>query len=320
MERRKFLAVAGTALVAGCGGDGGGETPTPTDTPTETPTPTETATPTATDTPTETETATPDPLADDLERVRALLVEGVHAWGEPDDGEPAIVTVDASNDVTMHELRDPLHTADNYLDRLEGESMTDEQSSRLERLRGCYWFLWWSGAVQDNLHAARRRLLRENSYGDALSTAEDRLASLTEDSEPADTEVIGDALTPDHYEAVVARFETELDQIPAFEPIVTKASAADRYYTQAETAYENGNYDEAAQNYASAHTRYDTIVEDLRDEDWTAALEGRADELECVATGRRERCDAMYDAARADDEQGREYEERQAPDEPDCGT
>ncbi|MBX0324063.1 halocyanin [Halomicroarcula sp. F13] len=78
-SRRRFLAAlaAGvTGALAGCGGDGGGETPqqtatetttatdTPTPSPTDTSTPTETATPT--DSPTATGTATP---ADAAQRV-----------------------------------------------------------------------------------------------------------------------------------------------------------------------------------------------------------------------------------------------------------
>lgn len=316
MQRRKFLAVAGTALLAGCGGDS--DASTPTSTPTDTETPTETPTATATDTPTETATATPDPRTEDLDAVQSDLVDAVHAWGDPEDGEPAIITVNASNGITGHELRDPLHDADDVLDRLEDESLTDEQSARLDRLRSCYWFLWWTVAVQDHVHSARRKMLRERSYAEDLSTAEDRLSSLRADSAAEDVVALGDALTADHYDAVVDRFETELDQIPEFESIVTTASSAESYYDPAETAYENENYDAAAHDYASAYQRYDALVDDIRDTDWTAALGSRADRLECIATGRRERSDAMYDAARADDEQGREFEEDRAPAEPDC--
>lgn len=81
MDRRTLLrraVVAGTALVAGCsgngGGDGGDATPTPTEEPTPTPTeepddestPTDTATPTEESTPTQTPTeeSTPSPEPD----------------------------------------------------------------------------------------------------------------------------------------------------------------------------------------------------------------------------------------------------------------
>lgn len=54
MRRRRYLALAGTALIAGCGGDSGGPDPVGTLAPTDesTPEPTPTDTPTATDAPT----------------------------------------------------------------------------------------------------------------------------------------------------------------------------------------------------------------------------------------------------------------------------
>lgn len=322
MQRRKFLAVAGAALVAGCGSDSGGSTSTATSTPTDTPTETRTETPTATatetetETPTETETATPDPRNEDLDEIQSLLEDAAAAWGERDDGEPAIVHKDASNSVAVHELRSPLHDADDEFDRLD--ELTDQQQARRDRLRGCYWFLWWAAAMQDNLHAARRSMLKANSYSDDLTTAEERLSSLEDDSEADDMVAIGDAVTPNQYEEVVSRFETEVDQIPIFAPIVSSASSSSNVYENAEDAYESGNYDMAANRYSRAFDRYSEVANDVRDTDWTSALEDRAQNIQCVATGRRDRADVMYEAASADDEQERENEEFRAPDEPDC--
>lgn len=159
MNRRTFLSLAGSVLIAGCS-DGGDGTPTPTPSPTPTPTPeptatpTETETPTPTETPTETQTETPETptaeerAADALQEARTTVRRAVEVYiGQGDAAETIVDVGPATMDFDAGPIEDRCQSALDLLDEAD-ENATDEQATAIRRLRSSVTWLSQITAIQ----------------------------------------------------------------------------------------------------------------------------------------------------------------------------
>jgi len=158
MHRRRYLVLAGTALLAGCPSlDGGDETPTATatETPTETApstaTPTETATATETETQTETATETPEGPQNPAQALRhardgvATALDRYLAQG----GDAA--SINAVGPATRSFEADPIHEAlDDAIAPLDlvDESGREEQRRNAAELRTASEWLGTAATMQ----------------------------------------------------------------------------------------------------------------------------------------------------------------------------
>lgn len=191
MDRRRYLAVVGAALVAGCEQlEGEGPTDTPTGAPTDTATPTPAATPTQTPTETETATETATPTGEEraaamiedarggIRRAREAYLEAAGGAERLSDIGPATRTFDAAPVVGE---------VDPVLDRLETvpDDATDAQQLDIEDLRTVAGWFRSAARVQaamsatvESLVAARDGARGDESYDGILSHFESADASI----------------------------------------------------------------------------------------------------------------------------------------------
>lgn len=349
MRRRTLLTTAGVLVSAGCsalqGGDGtdtDAATDTDTQSETDTTAPTDTTTapsgtdtlsepapttgtesPTATDTETTTEpeeTATPSraerEAARELDRARTKLSDALTeyvAFAPSGTSDPTILSVDASVNVTIADVTNPVSEARSSLDRVTDRASSEQQATA-EALRGVATFLDRGVRCQAKLYDAYQdftfvvdRLYAENTGGvpDEIANIRDETAdargffdTLTAESDASDTTAVDD-LDEGTYADKVGQFEGELDAFP----IVADGLGAFRRgletFLEAAENYLGGDYREPRETFPEAADDFRTASQTLSALSAPPSIADTVADLVEVAEAIAPACDDLAEASRA---------------------
>ena len=345
MRRRTLLATAGVLVSAGCsalqGGDGT-DTATDTDTQSETDTaaPTDTTTapsgtdtlsepaptigtesPTATDTTTEPEeTATPNraerEAAREIDRARTKLSEALTeyvAFAPSGTSDPTILSVDASVNVTIADVTNPVSEARVSLDRVTDRASSEQQAT-VEALRGVATFLDRGVRCQAKLYDAYQdftfvvdRLYAENTGGvpDEIANIRDETAdargffdTLTAESDAGDTTAFDD-LDEATYADKVGQFEAELDAFPTVADGLTAFRRGLETFLEAAENYLGGDYREPRETFPEAADDFRTASQTLSAVSAPPSIADTVADLVEVAEAIAPACDDLAEASRA---------------------
>lgn len=189
MKRRRYLALTGTLLFAGCASSEDEtptltptESPTPTATPTPESTPTETATPTKTETPEQTAAETPSPeerAATALADARSAVARAVAVYRGQTSGAETIVDVGpGTTNFDLARIESELDEAGTHLDTAS-EHATDDQTGDIQHLRTSVNWLGQAAGVQaamadavEAIEAVEEAAIRREDFGELLELVE----------------------------------------------------------------------------------------------------------------------------------------------------
>jgi TolA-binding protein len=341
MERRTYLALAGTSLLAGCSALPGDGTPTATPSPTDTPTPTETATPTPTDTPTETpsptptdtptptETATPTPSApgDYISLAESELDAAVEAFTDFVGSDATVLDVrSTTTDFRREEIfrrvaaaREDLEQAKEEASARQGGLIRDreEVAQYVEELTRVQYNLARTYTTHEELD---RLLFTEEAieglatpYRDTLDTASlwiDRVG----DIETNRLERSG-YFTAETVDRKQNQIERERNAFRAFFATFESLPEARRqFYTAVTSHFVEEEYQEADEEFEDAIDEFETARRDyepdrIRPDIFAASRDRFTCYLDAVSSG----CEVMERAAEnGDDNDDREREEFEA--------
>lgn len=291
MNRRRYLAFVGSALLAGCQSSGGNGTATATETPTQTqiatttPTatsaPTETATSTQTETPTETETPEPTPTAFEESVSDARLgLEGMYsAFLNQEPEAETLPDVDAqTHDFDRHVVWSATDQVDPATQRARDAAGGDSQNAIVDSLQAVRRFLYHAARVQERLtiaygHLEQLRTATDDEDAEAVDEAH-TAATLsqyraarsalrdTEDAgSPSDADVV-DFLTEAEWEAKLEQFDDAVGLLGELGLVLEPLPDALRSLSAARGAAEE--YPQEAEDDASqAVTKFESILDEL---------------------------------------------------------
>lgn len=311
MNRRRYLALAGTAILAGCQSDGQGPpatatesaTPIPTETATATPTETATSTETATETPTETETptATPTEFETAVSDADAALGEMHAAYVTQAAGGERLTDVDAS----VGEFdRDAVWQRADGVDeatRRARSAASGEQDDTVDSLQAVRRFLYVAARMQSEIvdkFGATETLLAATDEDDAdgaeeaydlvtLALRPPTIETLFNDVEdagsPEDARVVA-SMTPQEWSNKLDQFAAEVETVASFEDVLERLP--DGVASMAAATGIDGDSSEASAAAADFGAVADNI-DDLLDEGVAASFEGPLEELQELCEEKR---------------------------------
>lgn len=347
MRRRTLLATTGVLVTAGCsalrGGDGT-DTDAATDTATGTGTdaPTETQTPptstetlsepapttdgtetTTTDAATETEPEeTPTPTraerraAREIDSARSKLSEALAeyvAFAHSSESEPTLLSVDASVNVTIADVTNPVSAARTALDEVPEQASSDQQAT-VDSLRGIATFLDRGVRCQATLYDAYEdfvfvvdRFYAENTGGvpDEIAniraeTADARgyFETLTAESDPSDTTAF-DGLDEATYTDKVGQFRAELDAFPIISDGLTAFRRALETFLEAADDYLDGDYRDPREQFPEAADDFRTAKQTFTAINVPRSVAAPVANLVSISDALAPACDDLAAAARA---------------------
>lgn len=305
MDRRYYLGVVASALLAGCEGV---EQPNaaPTDSaPGSTPPSTETAAPTDGQTPAETATETPDGPNEDLDSIAANVAAAVDTYLS-DGGGDTLTEVRPDEFVALNGVREPLYDARRTRSDVDRIRLPPDEQARYDQLEGAYWFAWWLGLTHDALNTAYERMqsgwdavldeewdTAESEWtaaGEDADEAEEFLANLRDDSDSSHMAVFDD-VSPGEYDAKVDQLDAHVsDSSTLGSALVTVADGFQRY------AAADGLGD-----YFNAEVAFTDAADALRGTNWEPTYDALVDDAVCVADAMAAGCERLYRAREADD-------------------
>ncbi|MFC7204942.1 hypothetical protein ACFQJC_15600 [Haloferax namakaokahaiae] len=335
MNRRTYLATAGGVLLAGCTSSEGNPddttttanptTETTTQTPEQTTETTESPTPTPEETETETQTETtetPDEADQILNRIATTLDKVVVQYAAAAGQNQSFLDLNSTSGFSFDENSEYLYAARKRFNTLDGD-LSDEQKQRRSRLRGAYWFLWWTGKTYEQLAEANYRSKNAvsrlysgeyhqiESRADAIVTATENAAapfsSLKKDSDAESLDAISE-LTPEDYETTVSQIETEISRFGTFADQILLLSASMQRLHEGFEEYLGERYDDASGTFYTLFRDFEELNEEFTTVDPTEALERAYEEFACITGALSEGCLLLDEAATAG---GNEIAEKQ---------
>jgi TolA-binding protein len=345
MDRRTYLALAGSSLLAGCSafqlpGDGSPtDTPSPTatDTPTDTPSPTATETPTdtpsptptdtPTDTPTETPTPTPSAPGDYIRLAESELDAAIEAFTNFVGSDATILDVRATTtDFRREDVFSRVSAAREDLEQAKEEA-TARQGGLIRDREEVAQYVEELTRVQYNLaqtfitHEEFDRLLfteqeiagLETPYRDTLDTTTlwiDRI----EDIETNRLERAG-YFGADTVSSKQSQIEQERDAFRAFAATFESLpEARELLYDAATTHFAEAEYEEADEEFEDAVDAFETARRDFEPDRIRPNLFAESrDRFDCYFDAAIRGSEAMERAAEnGDDGDDREREEFEA--------
>lgn len=343
MDRRTYLALAGTSLLAGCSGfdlPGDGTptaTPSPTttdtptatdtDTPTATDTPTDTPTPTETETPTDTPTPTPSVPGDYIRLAESELEAAIGAFTDFVGSDATILDVrSTATDFRREPVFRRIEAAREDLDQAK-EDATARQGGLIRDREEVAQYVEELTRVQYNLtqtyttHAELDRLLFTDEeieglatpYRDTLDTAIlwiDRVGDI--ETNRLERSGFFDPQTVDRKQNQI---EQERNAFRAFAATFESLPEARRqFYTAVTSHFVEEEYQEADEEFEDAIDEFETARRDfepdrIRPDIFTETRDRFVCYFDTVLSG----CEAMERAAEnGDDNDDREREEFEA--------
>jgi TolA-binding protein len=343
MDRRTYLALAGSSLLAGCAGFDlpGDGTPTATDTPsptatdtpsptpTDTPSPTPTDTPTDTPTPTPTETPTPTPSApgDYIRLAESELEAAIAAFTDFVGSDASILDVrSTTTDFRREPVFSRIEAARADLDQAK-EDATARQGGLIRDREEVAQYVEELTRVQYNLaqtyttHQELDRLLFTDEdveglatpYRDTLDTATlwvDRVGDIQTNRLER-----SDFFDPETVDAKQRQMEQERDAFRAFAATFESLPAArEQFYTAVTTHFVEAEYAEADEAFEDAIDEFETAQRDFEpDQVRPDIFAASRDRFVCYYDTVLRGCAAMERAAEnGDDNDDREREEFEA--------
>lgn len=308
MDRRYYLGVVASALLAGCEGvEQPAADPTPS-APEPTPAPTDTARPTErdteTETPSETATETPEGPNEDLESIAADVTAAVDAYLS-DGGGDRLTDVRPDEFVALSSVRETLYDARETRRDVDRSRLPPDEQARYDRLEGAYWFAWWLGLTHEALNSAYEQLqsgwdaiLDEewdtaqshwNAVGEDVDDAEEFLANLREDSDSGDM-VVFDRVDANDYDAKVDQLDAHVTDSSALGSALSTLAEGFQLYAS------TGEY-----RYFNAELEFSDADETLRETSWEPTYRDLVDDARCVAGAMASGCERLDEARQADD-------------------
>lgn len=341
MDRRTYLALAGTSLLAGCSGFDlpGDDTPTatPSSTATETPTATDTPSPTATDTPTDTptptetptDTPTPTPSAsgDYIRLAESELEAAIEAFTNVVGSDATILDVrSTATEFQREPIFRRIEAARDDLDQAK-EDATARQGGLIRDREEVAQYVEELTRVQYNLaqtyttHQELDRLLFTDEdieglatpYRDTLDTATlwiDRVGDI--ETNRLDRSGFFDSQTVDRKQN---QMQQERNAFRAFAATFESLPAArEQFYTAVTTHFVEEEYETADEEFEEAIDEFETAQRDFEpDRVRSDIFAASRDRFVCYFDALLRGCEAMERAAEnGDDNDDREREEFEA--------
>ncbi len=329
MDRRAYLAAAGLFL-AGCSNAPETETDptstsasssdtsataTPSSTETESPTPTNTETQTPTEEPTP--TATPAPSEVELE-LRSAVEDLDAAFEKYSAPNMTLMETNATTGkFSMSGVRADLSNAEAHLHNARqnvGDDTSEELRTRLKRLAGVHWFMYWGAPVQTQLKDAipDLRSLENAIYandqwdeGQAIDELREHtdaidknLEKLKRDSDPDDANAPCE-LTKEQYIAKLDQFEGERQDIDDLVDLFRDFGSVISDVESALEDYNKENYTDASAAFYDASTVFSDYEESLSTEDYRPAFSSIINRMNCIADAMATGCGHLDTAATA---------------------